>query len=298
MEAKLYSALYRLVFNTPHTSRRPRELYDDRFVLMVHLWGVLHDRSQSWSCDPQNWPKKLLDRPLISQSRLSRRLRTLGVQQLIERLLSAATALLDDAPVPPLIKTIDSKPLTVGACSKDADAKRGRVANGQFARGYRLHVVMHGRIARHWTLLPLSDHDTVGATLLLPRLEGGGYVLADNAYDSNNCHALAAAANHQLVAPPRTANRHVRDAAHNRPERLRALDMFHGPLEKCGVPSTFGQSLYDGRQRIESGFGGLTFAGLGALPPFVRRPHRVALWTAGKLLAFACRAAINKGVMA
>lgn len=308
MEAKLYDALYRLCYKTAHVPRRPRELYDDRWVVMVHLWGVLHDRCQSWACDPRNWPEKLLDRPLISQSRLSRRLRTVGVQQLIERLLSAATALLDNhrtvgdaspmASTAPLVKTIDSKPLTVGAYSKDADAKRGRVANGQLARGYRLHAVMHGRVARHWTLLPLSDHDTAGAAILLPRLEGGGYVLADNAYDSNNCHALAFAANHQLVAPPRAANRHVRDAANNRPQRLRALDMFHGPLEKCGVPSTFGQRLYDGRQRIESGFGGLTFAGLGALPAFVRRPHRVALWTAGKLLAFACRAAINKGVMA
>jgi hypothetical protein len=292
-EAKLFDALYRLVYATPHTPRRPRELYDDRWVVMVHLWGVLHDRSQSWACDPANWPDDWLDRPLISQSRLSRRLRTVGVLQLVERLLSAASDLFPT----PLAKAIDSKPLTVGAYSKDADAGRGRLANGQFGKGYRLHAVMHGRGVRHWTLLPLNEHDAVGAAQLLPRLEGGGYVLADNAYDSNANHALAAAANHQLLAPARAANRDVRDAAHNCPERLRALDMLHGPLEKCGQPSTFGQRLYDGRQRIESGFGGLTMSGLGALPPFVRGPRRVALWAAGKLLAFTCRMAIKQRLM-
>jgi hypothetical protein len=265
---------------------------------MVHLWGVIHDRGQGWSCDPANWPDDVLadGRPLISQSRLSRRLRTVGVQQLLERLLAAAS---DRFGPPPLAKTIDSKPLTVGAYTKDADAKeRGRVANGQFAKGYRLHAVMHGRVAAHWTLLPIADHDTVGAAALLPRLDGGGHVLADNAYDSNTLHALARAANHQLVAPARKCNQHVRDAKHNRPERLRALDMFHSPLETCGVPSAFGQQLYDGRQRIESGFGGLAHAGLGALPAFVRTPHRVAMWAAGKLLAFAVREAVKQGLMA
>jgi hypothetical protein len=295
-EAKLYDALYRVVYATPHAPRRPRELYDDRWVVMVHFWGVVNDRGQSWACDPANWPGGggVPDgRPLISQSRLSRRLRTVGVLQLVERLLSTVTGLSDA----PLVKSIDSKPLTVGAYSKDADADKGRLAKGQFGKGYRLHAVMHGRVVRHWTLLPLSDHDAVGAAALLPRLEGGGYVVGDNAYDSNDNHALAAAANHQLVAPPRACNADVRDAKHNRPERLRALDMLRGPLEKCGVPSAFGRRLYDGRQRVESGFGGLAMAGLGALPAFVRGARRVALWTAGKLLAHAVRVAIKQGLM-
>src|SRR5207248_7271922 len=146
---------------------------------------------------------------------------------------------------------------------------------------------------RHWTLLPLNEHDSIGAAQLLPRLEGGGYVLADNAYDSNANHALAAAANHQLLAPARATNRDVRDATHNRPERLRALDMLHGPLEKCGVPSTFGRRVYDGRQRIESGFAGLACGGLGALPAFVRGQRRPALWPDGKLRASTCRTAIE-----
>lgn len=292
MEAKLYAQLYQIVFAMAHSRRRAREQFCDRWVTMVYLWSVLHDRSMSWACDARNWPKDL-DRPLISQSRLSRRLRTVGVLQLIERLLSAASDLFGT----PLVKTIDSKPLTVGAYTKDKDATKGRLANGIFGKGYRLHAVMHGRNVRHWTLLPLNEHDSVGAAKLLPRLEGGGYLLADNAYDSNDNHALATATNHQLVAPPRACNKEVRDAKNNLPERLRALDMLHSPLRKCGAQTGFGPALYNTRQRIESGFGGLTFGGLGALPPWVRGPRRVVLWTAGKLLIFLCRNAANKGLM-
>jgi len=311
MEAKLYRALYKLVRSTPHTPRRPREQYADWWVVLIYLWSVLHDRRASWACDPESWRGIELDGPLISQSQLSRRLRTVGVLQLIERLLSAASDLLEQhraevpapqpapqAVRPPLVKQIDSKPLTVGAYSKDRDARRGRLADGQFAKGYRLHAITHGRHVRHWTLLPLNQHDSVAAPLLLPRLEGGGYVAADNAYDTNECHALAAAANHQLVAPARECNRGVRDVKHNGAERLRALDMLDSPLQACGVTPAFGQELYNFRQRIESGFGGLTFAGLGALPPWVRGPRRVALWCAGKILLHLCASAMKKGLMA
>lgn len=295
MEAKLYRQVYQRVCSVAHSPRRPREQYDDRWIVTVYLWSVVHQKPANWACKARHWPAEL-DRPLPSQSRLSRRLRTVGVQQLLERALAAASDLSHPSG-PPLVKVIDSKPLTVGAYSKDADAKRGRIANGQFARGYRLHAVTHGRLVRHWTLLPLNEHDSVAAPLLLPRLEGGGYCLGDNAYDSNDCHALAAAANHQLVAPARQCNKGVRDDRYNLPERLRALDLLDSPLEKCGLPSAFGRDLYDYRQRIESGFGGLSFAGLGPLPPWARGPRRVALWTAAKLLLFLWDTAEKQGLM-
>jgi len=260
----------------------------------VYLWSAAHDRPVCWACDAHNWPEEL-DRPLPSQSRMSRRLRTVPVQQLLERALAAASDLFGP---PPLVKQVDSKPLTVGAYSKDADARRGRLADGQFARGYRLHAVTHGRAVRHWALLPLNQHDSAAAPLLLPRLEGGGYVVGDNAYDTNDCHALAAAANHQLVAPPKEKDAHVRDARRNLPQRLRALDMLHPPLEKCGLVGEFGRQLYNCRQRVESGFGGLTLCGLGPLPPWVRTPRRVALWTAAKILLYLWRCAEKKGLTA
>jgi hypothetical protein len=158
---------------------------------------------------------------------------------------------------------------------------------------------------RHWTLLPLNAHDSVAAPRLLPLLAGGGggggYVVGDNAYDTNECHALATATNHRLVAP-RACNRGVRDAANNLPQRLRALDMLDCPLRATGQggsgPSPFGRDLYNYRQRIESGFGRLTFAGLGALPPWERRPRRVALWTAGKILLYLTKCAADQRLIA
>ena len=294
MEAKLYRTLYRHVYSVPHPPRRKRELFDDRWIVMVHLWSVLHDRPQCWACDPQNWPEKLLmGRPLPSPSRLSRRRRTLGVLQLLERVTQAAA---DRFPVP-LVKMIDSKPLYVGAYSKDRDAKRGRVAQGQFARGYRLDAVTHTRMVAHWTLLPMNEHDSKAAPLLIPKLRGGGYLLGDNAFDSNDCHTLSAAANHQLVAPPREANRGVRDLKYNCPQRLRTLDLLDSPLQACGLAGQFGRDLYNLRQRVESGFGGLAMLGLDHLPTWVRGPRRVALWCAGKILICLCRTAEKQGLL-
>ncbi len=291
MEAELYRRLYRLVDSTPHTPRRKGEQYSDKWIALIYFWACIHDRCVNWACGVRNWPRELIF-PLVSQSRMSRRLRTVGVIQLIERLIARVS---DEFGIP-LVKEIDSKPLTTGAYSKDRDAKRGRLAEGQFAKGYRLHTVMHGGISRHFTLLPMNEHDSVAAPILVPRLEGGGYLLGDNAFDTNEVYALAASVNHQLVAPPRRCNKGKRDPEHNCPERLRGLDIIDSPLEKCGV-TTFGQQLYNQRQRIESGFGGLTHIGLGALPPWVRTPHRVALWCAAKILIHLCRTAVNKGLM-
>lgn len=167
MEAKLYASLYRLVFAVAHPPRRKREQFCDRWVLLVFLWSALHDRPRAWACDESNWPATL-DRPLPSPSRLSRRLRTLGVSQLLERVLGVAS----DPFGVPLVKDVDSKPMTVGAHSQDRDALRGRVAKGQLARGYRLHAVTHGRAVRHWTLAPMNAHDSTIAPLLMSRLEG------------------------------------------------------------------------------------------------------------------------------
>ena len=85
------------------------------------------------------------------------------------------------------------------------------------------------------------------------------------------------------MAPPKRRDAGVRDVRHNRPERLRALDLL------SGGDGGFGRALYAQRQRIESAFGGLATAGLDHLPAWVRRPRRVARWVAGKILLSLCR---------
>ena len=300
MEAQLYRTLYRHVMSIAHR-RRPRVQFIDQLIVMVYLWSVLHERPVCWACDTDNWPKDLLGFELPSDSTMSQRLETPGVKQLIERVLTAAADLFP----PTLVKSIDSKPLPVGAYSKDADAKRGRIAAGQFARGYRLNVLTHGRAVQSWTLAPMNDHDSLSAHTLLSHLRGGyGYVVADNAYDSNELHLAAAAQNHQLVAPPREANKGVRDAKYNVPQRLRALDLLdESPLKHCGIrvgnfgASSFGTELYNQREAVESSFGELSQMGLNHLPSWVRGPRRVALWCAAKLLVYLCRLAKKKGLM-
>jgi hypothetical protein len=294
MEAKVYRALFKLLMSVGHRSRGKRRQFTDRWIIMVYLWSAINDRPVCWACDLQNWPDDLADGcPLPSDATMSRRLRSLGVLQLLERFLMALT----DALPTPLVKTIDSKPMTVGAYSKDRDAKRGRLAARQFARGYRLHALGHGRAVRHWLIAPMNQNDSTIGPQLLAKLEGGGgYAVGDNAYDTNACHAQTAPTGHQLVAPARFANRHVRDARHNRPERLRALDLLASPLERCGAPNRFGIDLYNAREQAESCFGELSMNGLNYLPAWVRGPRRVALWTAAKLILQAWRCAKRKGL--
>ena len=98
------------------------------------------------------------------------------------------------------------------------------------------------------------------------------------------------------MAPARFVNRHVRDEKHNRPERLRALDLLASPLERCGEPNQFGIALYNLREQSESCFGELSMNGLNYLPAWVRGPRRVALFTAAKLILQALRHTKRKGL--
>jgi hypothetical protein len=290
-EAQLYKTVYQHVLSVAHP-RQPYVQFNDRTIVLVYVWSVLHDRPVCWACDKRNWPKERIGE-LPSDSTMSLRLRTLSVQQLLERTLAAVADLFHV----PLVKQIDSKPLIVGAYSKDPDAKRGRVAAGQMARGYRLNTLNHGRAVQHFELAPMNDHDSVTAPKLLKHLKGGGYVLGDNAFDTNALHQEAAANNHQLVAPARAVNKGVRDIKSNCPQRLRALDLLDSPLEKCGLKSEFGSNLYNRRTAIESGFGELSLMGMNYLPAWVRGPRRVAVWCAAKLLIYLCRLATKQGLM-
>jgi hypothetical protein len=296
MESRVYyRKLYRHVWSVAHPPGK-RVRFGDKIIVMVYLWSVLNDRPVRWACERGNWPAGPAgpDFELPSDSTMSDRLRTLGVQQLLERVMTCAS----DGFGVPLVKALDSKPMFVGAYSKDRQAVKGRVAQGQFARGYRLHTLNHGRAVRHFVVAPMNQHDASVAPVLLRRLEGAGYAAADNAFDSNELHQDAAARGHQLVAPARAKNKAVRDAKHNCPQRLRALDLLDNPLKRAGVKDAaggeagrFGRELYDCRQRVESGYGGLTLLGLHYLPAWVRGPRRVALWAAGKILIHLYRCA-------
>lgn len=293
METRWYRQLSALILQVQHP-RSKRIQFSDHLILLVLLWAYLHDRPVCWACEPENWPEEL-DHPLPSSATLSRRSRTLGLQQLLARVLQKLADLFGQPA--PLFQTIDSMPLRVSHYSQDRDAKRGRAA-GAMARGYKLHAISHHGIICRWRLSGMNCNDQTAAQDLLKDLPGEGYIVADNGYDANPVHAAASAHGHQLIAPPRKANRGVRDQRRNHPARLRALDACDSPLAHAGLGSgEFGKGLLIQRKGIERDFSLMCFNGLYAPPPHVRRPRRMARWVAIKILIVLFKKALKAGVV-
>lgn len=169
------------------------------------------------------------------------------------------------------------------------------------ARGYKLHAVVDaGGPADAWRVAGMDANEKpVAQAVFAAGLRPGTlYVVADNQYDGNETFDACAAAGAQLVV----ARRRKRPAGvgHRRqsPHRLRSLALTDNPLAACGQATSFGQDLVRGRGGVERRFGqhGNVGGGLGPLPNWVRRPRRVALWVAGKLLLDMLRALFKRGV--
>lgn len=287
MKASDYRRLCRWVDQAAGHGRRSRQQFSDAVIVKVYFWATCNDLAVSGACDVRQWPAGLADEvaaTLPSQSTMSRRLRSVGVLQLIERL---QLLLAENLRREYVVKVIDSKPLAVGNYSKDRDARRGRAA-GAMARGYKLHALTAGQAFLRWTLTAMNVSDQTAAGSLLATLGRGedawGYVVADNGYDANALHERAASANHQLLAPPRKSNEHVRDVRRNTPQRIRSLDLCAQPLRHAGVGESFGKDLLRYRGQIERNLGNATMSGLRSPPPWVRRPHRLAPWAAAKII--------------
>jgi hypothetical protein len=286
VERELWLALYRMLRAAARqVPRRKRVRVGDAVIVAVYFWAALHDRPVCWATHPRNWPRELLDFALPSQSTMSRRLRTSGVRNLMAALHEPLGGHGDA-----LIKTIDAKPLPVGAHSVAKDARWGRGVRGP-ARGYKLHALYGGggggSLPIAWEVAPMNASEQRVARRLLRHLAGGaaaGYVLADGVYDVNDLYARAAAVNHQLLAPRKRPEAGLGHRDHH-PNRLRAIEMLEGPRP------AFGRTLYALRTTIERRFGRLTNfgGGLAPLPNWVRTLPRVRLWVHAKLLIDALR---------
>jgi len=300
MDGQVWLELYRVVTELGKTHDFRRKQYSDARIALVFLWSVHHERPRCWACDPDNWPEDQRWQALPSRRTLGRRLNTVGVQLLVEQ----ARSLLRDRLPAGALKLLDAKPLPVGGCSKDRDAKVGRGAGGR-AKGYRLHAVIDatGGAVEAWRVAPMSANEKpVARESLLPALSGGTlYVAADNEYDGNETYDAAAAAPNapgaQLVTTPRRTR--PKGLGHRRqsPYRLRSLALTDDPLAACGLPGpSFGQSLVAARVAVERRWGlmGNFGGGLGPLPNWVRRPRRVALWVAGKILIYMAREVVKQ----
>lgn len=273
MERELFRRLYERAYHLGKTRRVKHVVHPDWKIVVVYLWAVLHDRPTAWACDPRNWPAAARVLTLPDPSTISRRLRRPSIVALIsdiERSLLRRVSM-------PRIGFIDAKPLPVGGCSRDPDVGFGRGA-GMMAKGYKLHVICdEHRLPIAWTIRPMNEHDSTVAHQLIARLSGSGVIVGDNAYDMNRLYDDAGARGWQLVAPRHagTALGHKRHS----PWRVRA---------HRAMPSEEREALLAARDEVERFFAclGNNGFGLGPLPNWVRRLHRVTLWVAAKMLLY------------
>ena len=274
MERELWNELYIVVKSLDNTPQS--QFYRNWEIVMVYLWAVIHDRPTSWAVDPDHWLANPLIHRLPSQSTLSRRLRTGDVIDLmskVEQHLGTDTAGL-------AVWCIDGKPLPVGAHSKDREARLGFCSKG-FQKGYKFHAIWTNTvIPSAWCIESMNVGEAKVAQKLVKSHSAGGYLLGDCQYDSNPLHTVTSQLGIQLVAPQKRKG-NLGSRKHST-SRLHSLELLN---------RAFGKALYEIRRTIEQCFGNLTTfgGGLGPLPAWVRRKHRVHLWVQAKILINAMR---------
>jgi len=258
--------------------RRPRDTFSDVEVVKVFFWAALNDRPMSWACEQTNWPIHERRWAKPSQSRLSRRLRSESVCELLKRLEHEVLRPQHDLQ---LVWMIDGKPLTISGCSKDRQAGYGRAA-GCKARGYKIHVLYgaDGSIAA-WRLAPMNKDERTIAARIFRTTNVRGYILGDGNYDSNPLHAICEQrGNLQLVTPRRYGSECGFGNRKQTESRMRSAAMLETPHVE------FGSDLFEQRTAIERLFGNLTNwgGGLTHLPPWARTYRRVHRWVQAKLI--------------
>lgn len=243
-------------------------------VAAVLLWAALHDRPVSWACDKRNWgTTRLKPDRLPSEATMSRRAKKTS----FALFLNAVAAELRGTGPPAWELIVDGKPLPVGHCSKDRDAK-----SGPLGRGYKLHALWGDKVLPEaWEVTAMRDYEGTVAERLLAQVRGVGLVLADGNYEANVLYDAAAASGYQLLARPDPGDN---GAGHR-------YQSPHRPLALRWFADGLGWRVYEGRTAIERAFGnaGSFGGGLGPLPNWVRRLGRVARWVWCKLVINAAR---------
>jgi hypothetical protein len=277
MERELWPLLYRMLQETAQQVRQKYVHHQPWVIAAVLLWAALHDRPVSWACERRHWSTtKFCPACLPSASAVSRRCHRVG----FEFFLNQLTTHLRGTELAGLIVVLDGKPLLVGGCSHDPEARFGRAA-GHIGRGYKLHAAWGSRaMPEAWEVAPLNVSELAVAHRLFEQLPGG-YALADANYDATALFDHAGACNYQLLA--NQVDRNPGTGHHYQsPFRLRCIALLQTP---------FGQELFHLRTSIERCFAHATsFAGgLAPLPAWVRRRRRVNQWVWAKLAINAVR---------
>lgn len=264
-------------------------VYDNRAVVAVLLWAALHDRPVSWACRRSSWPMQAWRRVLPDQSTMSRRLRDPRVMEDLSRLVAIVHRGRGRVRGPLIV---DGKSLPVSFVSGDPDAAVGW-AGGRHARGYKLHALIDAsRRVLAFEVKPMNAAECTCAQDLVRRacaswdVPPGTLVLGDASYDSNPLHAAASAVGLRLIAPRRRPDLHLCKNRRHHPGRLASIAFTERDRRWAWLRSAV-------RTTIERFFGALVSVGggLGPLPAWARRLHRVERWVAAKLVVNAARQA-------
>src|SRR5262245_1663887 len=123
MERELWPPLYHELLAAARDVRQKYVRHQPWAVAAVLLWAALHDRPIRWACDPRHRSTtRLRPAAIPSQSTVSRRARRAA----FGLFLTWLTDRLRGGGLPGLALAVDGKPLLVGGCSHDPDARFGR----------------------------------------------------------------------------------------------------------------------------------------------------------------------------
>jgi hypothetical protein len=251
-------------------------VFSDVLIVAMYFWSVWHDRPLCWACRRDNYGSLFRPRRLPSVSQFCKRIKTPRCHEMLQWVYGEVSACSELSS----LWYVDGRPMPVGACSSDRDARAGRVQGG-FARGYKLHAIINenGTIPI-WKVTSLNVSEPCVAQELLAQLRPGGIGLGDGNYDSGDLYDEVARHGGMFITPlPDNAGEgHRKQSA----ARLLAIRVR-------------GLSTYVYRQRIAaeqrlsqlSSFGG----GLSPLPAWVRTLPRVRRWIGAKLVIYHVRRA-------
>lgn len=260
---------------------RRRPVYSDLLVLRMWLWATYHDRPLCWACHRESYNGMYRPRRLLSVSRFSRRLRSrrfLRLRALLHGVLTEGRAGAGRS-------SIDGKALAIGECTTDPDARDGVVTTGRFRKGYKLHARANtDAFIEEYRVTPLNEGEAKVARRLLKRVRPGSLVLADGNYDSRGVYGAVERRGAWLFTPIKghaTSPSTFQRMPESRRQAIRVWRRQPGLAERAmnvrqSVERTFAHLC---------GFGG----GLGPLPAWARRLHRVRLWVDAKIAIYHAR---------
>ena len=261
----------------------PKAQYSDVLVLSMYLWSVSQDRPLSWACKRSNYGNCFRPRRVPSVSQFCRRVKTERFQLFLQAIHDALT---DDTRLANL-NFFDGKPLAVGNCSRDPEARNGYAA-GRMQRGYKLHALVTGdRKIASWSLLSMNTHEMTAARVILanvPKVPQGAVIMADGNYDSHVLHKDVSQRGAWLWVKPRGIAEHPVTLRQMGPARRALLQAWRNDPKRS-------EQISKQRIAVEGTFSNLTSyaGGLGPLPTFVRRLERVRRWVGAKIILYHVR---------